>query len=105
MATTTKILRRRVQNGAALLDRTSPDWYAHVNVASLDMYNGFACVLGQLYGHYCDGETALAIDDDESVEYGFYPGSFNVNAIDAAKQECKRLTILWSNEIQERSIS
>lgn len=37
------------------LNAVTPDWRTRVDPATLDMYDGYGCVLGQVYGDYVDG--------------------------------------------------
>jgi hypothetical protein len=40
--------RARVSEGAALLDQHLPDWYKYIDTDHLHLWDGDACVLGQL---------------------------------------------------------
>lgn len=45
-------IRRRVNRGAAWLDKVFPDWVNRINLESLKLVSGERCVLGQLFGDY-----------------------------------------------------
>ena len=73
MATTTAVLKRRVERGAALLDAEQPGWAPRIDVPTLRMRNPFSCVLGQLYGNYGKGLGALDLNaHTDGYDYGFH---------------------------------
>lgn len=49
----------RVAYAAEQLDRLCPGWRRNVDARRLDMSDPHDCVLGQLYGDYVTGVTAL----------------------------------------------
>lgn len=56
--------RRRARNGIALLDERGPaDWRQQVHILALDMGHPARDLLGQLYGSYYRGMTALFGED------------------------------------------
>lgn len=63
--------------GVALLDEHVPDWRTNVDRDELDMTSGHLCVLGQVFGQYTAGRTALGgadvpmHDDSWGTYYGF----------------------------------
>jgi len=62
----------RVARGVALLDKNLPGWRTVVNPDILDMTSDTACVLGQLYGRYISGCSALGITAGvQATRYGF----------------------------------
>jgi hypothetical protein len=71
--------------GAALLDDLVPDWYNTVDLETLNMYDPQLCVLGQVFGHYNDGNEALGLNGGGSISHGFVSP-----------------TVLWRREIQKR---
>jgi hypothetical protein len=97
---------RRARNGMALLDERGPaGWRTDINIPALDMGHGLRDVLGQLYGSYNRGMSALFGEDwadrpDEKDEktgrsysaFGFAPflGMTRFVLTDAWKKE------LWS---------
>jgi hypothetical protein len=48
-----------VKEGAILLDKEKPGWYNKIDINRLDMTGHRSCILGQLYGEYEIGDTAL----------------------------------------------
>jgi hypothetical protein len=65
-----ELVRQRVERGMELLRKQyGEEWVDHIDCKSLDLRDGAACVLGQLYGNYDHGVSELGITDDEN--YGF----------------------------------
>ena len=100
MATTTTVLKARVERGAALLDAEQPGWAPRIDVVRLNMTSGSECVLGQLFpasnidSGYAAGKRALGIAFPKTdVPYGF---SLPQHQGDA------RLTPLWREAIEAR---
>ena len=63
-----------VRHGAALLDRAMPGWRSAITVSRLDLLDLEECVLGQLYGSYGTGMTALfgtAATSENACLHGF----------------------------------
>jgi hypothetical protein len=64
-----------VEAGALFLDDVAGQgWWDCIDLESLHMGEMNSCILGQLYGSYKAGLTALYgpnVDDDLSVEHGF----------------------------------
>lgn len=48
-----------VRAGVMLLDQRKPGWPQQVNAETLNLASAMECVLGQLYGSYADGLSAL----------------------------------------------
>ena len=67
------VFARRVERGAALLDRVNPEWFRQVNVSCLNIKSNEWCVLGQVCGTYTKGliETGLG-NNSNAVTYGFF---------------------------------
>jgi hypothetical protein len=62
----------RVARGAALLDGRRPGWAEAVDLDELELSSCQYCVLGQLYGDFYAGRTALGLRESEiSAPYGF----------------------------------
>lgn len=59
------IIEQRVSNGVALLDEHKPGWRDLVNVYTLDMESTESCILGQVFGEYIKGASALGIGSAE----------------------------------------
>lgn len=76
----------RVAAGAALLDEKRPGWWQRIDLSTLRMENGCACILGQEYAQDyadadCDGEADEMADGYEYAcgvligwEAGYPPG-------------------------------
>jgi hypothetical protein len=90
-----------VDRGAELLDRQpGPGWAHKVDVETLDVSEGYLCVLGQVFGSFTDGLRELELGslfNNEAGDYGFDAPSGG--DFDAA---CEELTLLWRNKINER---
>ena len=54
-------INERVTRGAAILDQKKPGWEREIDLASLELSDSCHCVLGQIYGHYCDGVDILGV--------------------------------------------
>lgn len=54
-------VKRCVNDGVALLDKYMPGWEHRIDRAQLDMHSCSRCILGQLYGEYVHGLTALGL--------------------------------------------
>lgn len=71
-------IEQRVSNGVALLDEHQPGWRDLVNVEILDIESLGDCILGQVYGGYIAGASALGISSADVADattvqstYGF----------------------------------
>ena len=60
---TTPTINERVTRGAVILDAKKPGWEREIDLASLELSDSCHCILGQLYGHYCDGVDILETVD------------------------------------------
>ncbi len=84
----------RVARGVALLDEKCPDWRTEVNPDILDMTSNTACVLGQLYGRYISGCSALKITAGvQATRYGF--DALASVDVDPDDTESNALTEAW----------
>lgn len=88
----------RVIKGAAVLDASAPRlWREMIDLNTLDLSDGEDCVLGQVFGTYVDGLTALELPEDEAEEHGFYLAC--TRSSDDSECECGRdypaLTQAW----------
>ena len=94
MATTTTVLKARVERGAALLDAEQPGWAPRIDVPTLDMGDGYHCVLGQTYPSFNSGAEALCLGQYTRVcDHGF----------DTYKPaDYARLLPLWREAIEAR---
>ena len=97
MATTDKVLKARVERGAALLDAEQPGWAPRIDVPTLDMTSGFDCTLGQLYNGFWRGIDALSI---KGWRHGFVTTATTQAAAD---EDHDRLLPLWREAIEART--
>ncbi len=100
MATTNRILKARVERGAALLDAKQPGWAPRIDVPSLDISSGKFCILGQVYepGVHPNGYAAALHALNGTAFLDTHAHGFNyVNAGDHA-----RLLPLWREAIEAR---
>lgn len=51
--------RPPAERGAALLDQLRPGWAAAIDTARLDLASSYNCILGQLFGSFCNGYLHL----------------------------------------------
>ena len=106
MATTDRVLKQRVERGAALLDAEQPGWCERIDLDVLSMTSVGDCVLGQLYLEtdndssyslgkgYSWGKQALSIAAiGADVPYGFSTTGHRHDA---------RLLPLWRETIEAR---
>ena len=112
-------LKKRVQKGVRLLNRTNPNWYKHIDGGSITMEMPCQCVLGQLFGNYYSGVKILKLAKPSTVlpmfereklikagaPYGFSFSSFDSNRYyKTEEQEAKgfdQLGALWHKEIKK----
>jgi len=92
-------LASRVRAGVKLLDEELPGWEQRMNLASFDVWLARSCVLGQLFGHYRQGATALFGPEWDAEPAGY---GFDVSYCDEGHETCRRLTRLWSFAIRQR---
>jgi hypothetical protein len=79
-------IRDRVAAGAVWLDEHGPaDWDARIDLDSLDIGNGYYCILGQVYGHYTTAPfEARDPHSFLSVDRGFNGHAFDMPALHEA---------------------
>lgn len=98
--TTQQTLRKRVRNGAELLDSIDATWATKIDLANFDVEYPSQCVLGQVFGGYNLGLNALephCVTTNEQIQYGFEE-DFDHSKAD----EFDQLTKLWAAEIKAR---
>ena len=87
-----KLAEKRVAKGVALLDKKVPNgWRECINPHTLDVSDYDLCVLGQIYGNYSLGTSALGLFSyDQRVRLGF-----------TASYRCQHadLTAAWLKEL------
>lgn len=79
--------------GAQLLDRVMPDWWQRIRLKKLDMTSLETCVLGQLYGNYFNGLSALGLIS--GLKHGF----------DTMTSDLDALTKAWKNQVLDRKFA
>ncbi len=89
-----------VAEGVRLLDTHEPGWESQVDLASLDMFSPHYCMLGQVFGSFGVGVSALGIEWGDTAETGFIisdgvPEMFRRDAYD-------RLGETWREIVMER---
>ena len=97
MATTDRVLKARVERGAALLDAEQPGWAPRIDVSTLELESQGFCMLGQLYGNYHVGTDRLGI---QGWRYGFIPTRKNM--FTESDSDYPRLLPLWREAIEAR---
>lgn len=87
-----------VQAGVALLDERYPyaNWASLLDLDVLDMASHYDCVLGQLYGAYRFGLTALGLEWGSA--YGFTFGAFGAGDVMTHDE----LTVQWRHVVRAR---
>lgn len=69
-------VQEAVTRGAALLDAHRQGWWQMVDGDRIDLLHPFNCVLGQVYGGYVRGLTAVGMVDEVVInveDFGFCP--------------------------------
>ena len=83
-------LPANVQRGELFLDEHVPGWRERVDIRTLDLANGFQCVLGQVFGEYDDGLQLLGLTQKDAERLGFFRWG---------RQTFDRLTEAWRRVI------
>lgn len=60
-----------IARGTALLDRERPGWRKRVKPSKLHLADCHTCVLGQVYGSFDSGLSALGLTYFDAEDYGF----------------------------------
>ena len=96
-----KVLSGRVARGVALLNSKVPDWRDSVNPDTLNLSNGFSCVLAQLFGSYEIGLKKLNLTAAQGRDHGFEVGSIHrlLPLIHGSGKMYEVLTAWWSREL------
>ena len=81
--------------GISLLNRECPYWFERIDLSKLDMMSCEYCILGQLYGDYCDGALQLGLNADDAKDYGF-----DKRGIKDIDEEWFDLNRTWKMEIE-----
>lgn len=100
--------RKRVARGAAFLDEADPDWTTRINVRTLELGDGQACVLGQLHGEYRQGLTRSRVIDLSSAPLAsLWPADLGFQAVSdlgeaAEALDYAHLTRAWREAVAAR---
>lgn len=100
--------RERAGRGARYLDDVDPDWFWHIDPDMLELGNGHACVLGQLYGSFITGLSRVRLINFSStprperspVALGFLCLRGVCQALQ--EQDYEYLNQAWQEEIRSR---
>ena len=101
----------RARRGAAYLDDVAPGWFDGVDVGSLNLADGNACVLGQLHGSFSIGLGRSGLFSLSSApRASFSPvdlGFHCVQGVSADLQDVDHanLTEAWREEVGRRLTS
>ena len=88
---------------ANVLDNMNPGWYKTVDRDKLDMGDNCRCLLGQLYGMYSHGLSALGITRHDSVYYGVdVPDVYGEDGPAVLELEYNKLSEAIVGEINDR---
>lgn len=94
-----QILATRVDVGAAHLDTLLPGWRGSIELESLDMRHESCCILGQLYGDFCEALRRFSWSGADATVHGFHTGwRSNPERTFAMLQE------LWTGEIMAHGL-
>jgi hypothetical protein len=74
----------RVANGVALLDQAEPGWWQSIDLHRLDQGSIENCVLGQTFGEYSAGCTALGRSEYSEDAYYNWSRYYGYNQNDTA---------------------
>lgn len=85
-------IQERVEAGAAWLDANRPGWVDRINLETLALERCFDCVLGQIYGDFCDRPEDLR---GRATDFGFDSGGLG-------RKANSELTAVWRDYITAR---
>jgi hypothetical protein len=103
--------RKRVANGAELMNEFRPGFRDRVALTSLDISSAGACMLGQEYGDFSDGLDALrkdvraagrSVGNYFAQDHGFQDGYAEDYGISVSYEA---LTIAWREEVFGRPMN
>lgn len=66
-----EIIKNRINNGVIYLNSVYPGWYNKIDLENINIRSLSVCILGQLYGNYCDAVNKLNLDLDDRIHYCF----------------------------------
>lgn len=92
---------RAVELGVAWLDEHSPGWSLRVDVqTAFDIRVGYRCVLGQVFGDFCEAMYEHGLSSDDGDRLGF-----NIWGANREDARWDGLQVEWSRVILERQAS
>lgn len=92
----------RVRAGAAFLDAVyGRKWRKKIDLESLALASGTACVLGQTDGDYSEHVNKLDLSEQAAIHMGFQLPDDDGNGTDRSKWY--RLTQTWKRYLKERA--
>ena len=100
--------RERAARGAAYLDEVCPGWYRRIDRDLLDLGNGRACILGQLYGSFVSGLTGChLINASTAPRVSLSPVHFGFLAVQRVcealqEQDYENLNQAWLEAVEKR---
>lgn len=101
--------RERARRGALYLDDVAPGWFEEIDLWSLDLADGGACVLGQLHGSFSIGLGRAGIFSLSSApRASFSPVDLGFHCVQGVsevlqEQDHVRLTRAWNDEVRRRA--
>lgn len=100
--------RQRAARGAAYLDDIHRGWYRRIDETTLDLGNGKACVLAQLYGSFAKGLHRSQLINASSAPHPFIsPVDLGLLAVQGVcealqEQDYDYLNQAWQEELKRR---
>lgn len=94
----------RVKKGFLLLqEKHGEDWINKIDMRSLNLREGHACVLGQVYGDYCHGLEILDLSgygvtqpDDEDEDPQYEDSEYGFSLIEDQSEDYENSSKHWS---------
>ena len=93
------MLEKEITKGIELLNKINPGWVDKINLEELNMFCSDKCIIGQLYGDYCDAMPTIERDYKvDRFAYGF--SSFSSNIVtEEWKKRIKNLKMASSGKL------
>lgn len=92
----------RVREGATLLDEMVPDWFRRIDTDTLNLNDGFMCVLGQVGGDWIQGLGMVGVRMADAFVYGFHVRHIDHGTVTEAERMFDLLRDYWYDEIEKR---
>jgi hypothetical protein len=98
------VFMANASRGAKLLDVRCPGWFERINTETLDMPDGYHCILGQLYAGYWNGVKILGFDSHncQAVAHGFTLPYKSMASDEDVSEEWALLDLAWILLINDR---